>query len=358
MKIIPYRPDIGQEYYNPFKEKGIYPFCEIGRCITNKDSGEIKRWCHELDSTLDRDGNDIAFDKNTEDYMVYIPAFYYKRVWEGDVLKDSILTRVPDTVEYEGYKVHPAFIKKDGTIRKYILISAFSVSNVKNQLRSIPGLSLITNRFNNISSMRSNAINGRKRGFGITNIYLYNAIIILFKVAFSTLDIKYISGSQSNGKDDKTTGATLSIGNRSGLSSNLKDCSVFGIEDLFNGITSFIDGIMKKNNEIFITNDIDSFGNIEKYNKVNINFSSNKKGSVKKINVLEDDFSFFNFPDQTGGVATNNTFYCSNFNMSYTSINDVEYVYTRTEGVVSVEFDTYYTNFRYDNNTHLVYMEE
>lgn len=354
MKIIPYRPDLNQEYYNPFKEKGIYPFCEIGRCITNKDTGEIKRWCHELDSTLDRDGNDIAFDKETEDYMVYIPAFYYKRVWEGDVLKDSILTRVPDTVEYEGYKVHPAFIKKDGTIRKYFLISAFYGNEYKKQLRSIPDVAQHWNIYHNITHIRDRALNGRVLGYGLINIFSLDALRKLFKISMVSQDVNPIGLGRSINQISKC-GETLNLGNITGCQIYSNQTTFFGIEDLFSYNTNLlrVDGIYKINNEIFVTKNIEDIGDVSLYEKTGF-LITESDGYINKI-YKENNF-IIDIPLECKGQKTSH--YCSRVENRITSTGDTQIYSVKTFGDLS-GFDVResLTGYSHYQSAHFIYAE-
>ena len=310
MKIIPHRPDLQQEYKNEFKENNIYPFNKIGRVITNKDTGEIKRWCNELDSNLDIEGNPINLDPNTEDVMVHIPAFYCKRTWNGDVLTDSILNKVPTTPTLYGvgYQVHPAFLRPDNTIRPYILVGAFMGSIKNSQLRSLINANEVTNK--TIATMRDMARQGRSTNFNIITIDIVNAIQFIYKVAFHNLNSQQIIGEDlTNRPPSYLTGQTFYLGNRSGILASSDDgkvsCSLFGIESPFGYNSKVVDGIISYGNKFKITHDPHKYGNYEEYE---IEVTKNKLTSryIKKI--IKN--TIYNIADEVHNLSTE--YYCDN----------------------------------------------
>lgn len=305
MRITAYKPDIGQEYSNPFKDNNIYPFSKIGRVIVDKDTAEIKRWCGELDSNYDIEGNPINLDMDTEEVMVHIPAFYCKRTWEGEVLTDSILTKVPDSLEYQGYEVHPAFIRADGSIREYILVGAFLGTALNGQLRSIPA-NIYPKYGLTISANRDYARQGRNLKWNIVTISILSAIQFLYKIGFQHLNSQNEIGIgiQSYGN----VGTTMSLGNRSGYISAEGQISLFGIEDMWGNCYQFIDGIVVTNNNTedngyYITNDENIFGSIEEYPKI-----TSDTRNIGYIGGISKDSVYNLCSSAVGGSAT--TGYC------------------------------------------------
>ncbi|MGL5971244.1 MAG: hypothetical protein ACRCZL_04450, partial [Cetobacterium sp.] len=133
MKITAHKPDMGQGYSNDFKN--VYPFSQIGRVVTNKDTGEIIAELHDEDSFKVKSGEFFVFDNSKHDIMVKFPKFYYKREWTGEVLKDSILSEIPHVkTTANGYEIFPTFIREDGTVRDYVLYGAFKGVVLENQL--------------------------------------------------------------------------------------------------------------------------------------------------------------------------------------------------------------------------------
>lgn len=311
MKIIPHRPDKNQEYKNEFKENNIYPFNKIGRCIIDKITGEIKKWCNELDSNLDTEGNPINLDVENEDVMVYIPAFYYKRIWEGEILTDSILDKIPNSLEFQGYKLHPAFIRSDNTIRPYILIGAFmGYIDDKNILRSIPNVFSTSTKTQN--EFRNSARQSRNNNFNLLTMEVYSALQILYKISFQNLDSSislgygttYLHGVTPN-DNAFYTGKTMELGNRCGyLNKNRDDISFLGIENIYGQRYQIVDGLYIKSDGYLYTNDPNKFDDISSYKKYEINTILNKTSAqtmflekILKINSNEY-LNIFNLPSK------------------------------------------------------------
>ncbi len=306
MKITAYKPDISQEYSNPFKENNIYPFSKIGRVIVDKDTGEIKRWCGELDSNYDIDGNPINLDMETEEVMVHIPAFYCKRTWEGEVLTDSILTKVPDILEYQGYEVHPAFVRADGSIREYVLVGAFLGTVVNNQLRSTVK-NVTPQNMKTISAFRDLARQGRNINFNIMTLDIFNAIQLLYKISFQNLNSQNELGNSTMSYIKIST--TMSLGNRSGYLEDNSHVSLFGIESIYGSKWEFLDGVVIKSSDdgIYYTNDISKFGYLDEYIKLSDTVTiMNGVGVMKGVS---SKTSIYNFPKELE-LEDYNIYYC------------------------------------------------
>ncbi|MGL6167462.1 MAG: hypothetical protein ACRC0Y_04145 [Fusobacteriaceae bacterium] len=214
MKITAYKPDINQEYENGFKH--VYPYANIGRVVTNKDTGEILMELGENDSNLTKSGAPWSYDETKHDIMVKFPKFFYKREWVGEVLKDSILSEVPHTATTaNGYEVFPVFLREDGTIRDYVLYGAFKGVELNGQLRSIIGYKPTHTK--TIASFRSLARQGRNTNFNIEMYGMVSMIQLLYKVAFQDLNSQAVLGNGWTSKSASAiTGSTMALGNRSG----------------------------------------------------------------------------------------------------------------------------------------------
>lgn len=317
MKIIAYKPDIGQEYSNPFKDNNIYPFNKIGRVACDKNTAEIKFWLNEQNSNLDSNGHPINWENL--DIYTYIPKFYAKREWVGDTLKDTILSEIPEEINRAGYEIHPAFIKPDGSVRDYILIGCFKGVEIGGQLRSVPnGQKPLVSQ--TIANLMSKARQGRSNNFSVENPQALTAMQFLYKVAFGTLNAQSAIGNGWTGKSESApVGTTMSLGNRSGYTGvNGNQISVFGVEDWYGNIWSFVTGIYAKDDGYRITNDPSKFGGSSAdYDLVSIpvlmGTENNKEvsGYVKKISKIEGTHKYWNIPSELGGGTT--TYYCDYF---------------------------------------------
>lgn len=311
MKITAHRPDMNQEYRNEFVENNIYPFAEIGRVVVDRTTGEIKKRCSYNDSNYDIDGNHIEFDSATEEMMVYIPAFYYKRTWNGDQLEDSILTEKPDSLSKYGYSVHPAFIKADGTIRDYFLIGAFIGVYKDNQLRSVPSLEKPKVSVN-ITSFREAARRNRSINWNLFNFLQLSALQILYKVGFQNLHSQNIIGDGwTKQSASATVGTTMGIGNRSGYSEqNGNQISIFGIEDFYGNVWQWIDGFLLTDDGYYITGDANNFGQLESHDFIQTTVPASQ-GYVKQMTKIDGKYDCVNIPGVFGGGQ--DTYYCDSF---------------------------------------------
>lgn len=315
MKITANKPDVSQEYKNEFKN--TYPFSKIGRCVVDKDSGEIKRWCSSDDSNFDVNGNAINIDNSTEDVMVYFPLFYYKREWQGDELSDSILDIVPTSKEYKGYKVHPAFVRADGTLRPYVLVSAFNGTEIGGQLRSVPS-NTKPSVSKTISAFRDLVRQGRDTKWNLWNMEIISMVQLLYKIGFQNLNSQSTMGNGWTGKSESANvGSTMSLGNKSGyLGTNGNQISLFGIEDFYGNIWKFIDGFVVKDDGYYTTNDSTKYGTTSEYSKIEgcgtplTNTTDNNfvEGYITSIEKPSGREEIFNLPNKLGGSET--TYYC------------------------------------------------
>lgn len=317
MKITPYRPDIGQEYKNPFKENNIYPFNKIGRVACDKDTAEIRFRLHENDSNLDE--RNYPIDWTNLDIYTYIPKFYSKRTWEGEVLKDEISTEVPTDKGHDGWEIHPAFLRTDGTVRPYILIGCFDSTDVGGQLRSVPSLAKPLVNIT-ISTALSKARQGRSNKFTIGCPQMLTALWILCKVAFQTLNLQeYIGNGWVIKSEAQNVGTTMALGNRTGyLGVNGNQISVFGVEDLWGGIWQLITGIYARDEGYRITHDPSKFGGSSaEYDLVSVPILMGAtdgtlvEGYIKKIHKIEGTHKYWCIASELGGSSS--TYYCDYF---------------------------------------------
>lgn len=315
MKIIAYKEDVGQQYVDPFKYNNIYPFSQIGRVVVDKDTGDIKYRLHEYNSNLDEKGNPILL-KSNEDIMAYFPAFYCKREWIGDICKDTISTEVPTTVSKDGYGVHSAFVRADGTLRPYVLVGAFQGTEVEGQLRSIPKgkpkVSITLEGFRNLARK-----NGDNR-WNLLTMDIISMIQMLYKVAFQTLDSqKELGNGWTSKSESSNVGTTMSLGNRSGyLGVNGNQISLFGIEDFYGNVWDFVDGFVIRDDGYYTTNDPSKFGTTSSYTKIEgcgtslsgTSASTYVEGYIKSIERPNGREKFFNLPNKLGANSSSN--YC------------------------------------------------
>ncbi|MGL5716752.1 MAG: hypothetical protein ACRCX2_27300 [Paraclostridium sp.] len=269
--MIAYKEDIAQEYSNPFSN--IYPFSQFGRVLSNKDSDEIIEWLHETDSTLKKDGSASTYDETKHDAMCHFPKFYYKRVWNGDVLEESWIENIPPNhiddipkvIKDAGYSVYPCFVDESGNISDYVLYGAFKGYELGSQLRSIVGYTPTVSK--TISYFRDRARQGRSVNFNIETWGTISMIQTLYKFAFKDLNAQKVIGQGwTNKSASTTTGATMKLGNRSGyLGVNYNQISLFGIEDFYGNVWSFVDGMLVTDAGYHTTYNSLNYGDLTKH---------------------------------------------------------------------------------------------
>lgn len=315
MKILANKPDQQQQYNNPFKEQGIYPFSKIGRVACNKDTGAIVHWLDENDSSKIQGGGALENSNNQYDIFTYIPKFYCKREWQGEVLKDSISTEIPTTAQKGEWEVHPVFLREDGTIRDYILVGSFLGTEVEGQLRSIASgqKPLVSNT---MAQFRDKARQGRDNKFNIMSVEMLSCLQLLYKIAFQDLNAQNVIGNGWAGKSESATvGNTVQLGNKSGyLDVNGNQISFLGIEDFYGNIWQFIDGFYIKDDGYYVTNDVSKFGGLsstfDKIASTPLTSGTDNQyieGYIKNIEQINGKHKFLNIPKSIGGAS--NTFY-------------------------------------------------
>lgn len=316
MTITAYKQDIGQVYNNPFKDNNIYPFNKIGRVVVDKDTAEIKYWLNDSNSNLSQSGYPINI-QNNEDIMVYFPAFYAKRKWSGDVLEDSILTDIPTTQYRQDYEVFPCFVREDGSIRPYVLYGAFKGSVDGGQLRSIIGKK--PHHTATIGQFRDLSRQGRDIRWNIETFGLVSMVQFLYKVGFQNLNSQAILGNGWTSKTESAlTGSTMLLGNRSGyLNTNGEQISLFGIEDFYGNVWSFVDGFYVKDDGYYLTEHPNKMGVLLEHDFVpssplmGVEPNAFMEGYFKSIENIQGKYKFINLPNKLGGNT--NISYCDYF---------------------------------------------
>ncbi|MGL5191400.1 MAG: hypothetical protein ACRC7S_17295 [Cetobacterium sp.] len=317
MKIRPERPDIGQKYKNDFKDNNQYPFCNITRVLSDKNTGAIVQELNELDSTLDRNGYTSIFNSDLHDYMVKFPKFYYKRTWNGDTLEEYILgnvppkkiSQIPKQIKDLGYEVYPCFVDPDGNIRDYILIGVFPGTIVNGQLRSLPVTtgSIYPQDLSQRYDYLKDAIRyGRDHSFNINMIDTVSMIRLLFKFSFQSLDFRVIT-LEKGASNLIEVGQTLKLGNRTGYIDK-KWVSIFGIEGFFGGGSyayEYVEGVQIYSKKIIYTLNPSLIYDVDKYTVLDFE-TPTINTSVRKIQTMMRLSGFLYMP-ATGSTSTDTT---------------------------------------------------
>lgn len=207
---------------------------------------------------VDNDGTIVAFygDNNYTDtpnngyqVMVYQPKFYYKRTPLQTKTVNNCQVIVQQTIQISdtpksGYKLHPLFINDNNEELNYVLLSAYqgSIETTdgnsykervydnfnQTKLSSVSDAKPISGKNNQLTLMNAETLaNNRGNGWHIMNIQALSAQQMLQLIEFGNLNgqstfAKGIDSITNNGSNNQsaTTGATKTLGNRSGIASS------------------------------------------------------------------------------------------------------------------------------------------
>lgn len=178
---------------------------------------------------------------NSGDVMIEIPKIGYKISKSGNTLTVQI-TDDPNKTGFS-YKAHTR--KKNGD-RENLYIGAFLGCNKSNKLRSVSGVSPLTNT--TLGTYRTYAqANGT--GYDLFAFYPMTLLQCLYLIMYKNLDSQaalgqgYV-GDMGKAYGAKRTGATIDKGMCYGTSSKMEQMKFLGIEDFWGNLYQRIDGIV------------------------------------------------------------------------------------------------------------------
>lgn len=277
--------------------------------IPGKDFNKFNMFGGRKRCIVDTKGNIVRFLTNNEDIstleeqriMIYQPAFYYLRVpiittkIDIGIKIDKEHLYLSDNEE-EDFKLHPAFIDKQGNELKYILLPAFESSVYRKATNSFEKndtqdidltndclVSIINSKptSGKAQSLTSNITEkmaeNNGEGWTITNLEFESLNQMLMMIEFGSPNIqelfnigltKMIGDSSYNMASN--TGSTLFLNNTSGQAKNTiniqnktlisctktGECAISyrGMENPYGNIWRFIQGLSTKNKEIYYNN--------------------------------------------------------------------------------------------------------
>jgi len=214
--------------------------------------------------------------------FVEIPKYYYRT----DISSGQRTTYISTNV-FPGFILQPAFDRPDGT-RDYVYAAAFEgYIDSSGLLRSIPFVQPTTDK--TIAEFRAAAkAGGRAEGFQLQNMYLRQAVALLFFTEFGNLNSQSVLSQgitnleSSTENHSQNTGKTLSLNNDSGqiIQTTLENEATFqtgetetypfsyrGLENLWGNVWEFVDGFMKTSDGLYfdIENDETTPSNMKEF---------------------------------------------------------------------------------------------
>lgn len=259
----------------------LSPWKNMKRVILNKYTGVKIRDFLSTDPETQSWG---ATEWINSDYDVFveIPKYYYRT----DISSGQRTTYISTTV-FPGFILQPAFERPDG-IRDYAYAAAFEgYIDSSGLLRSIPFVQPTTNK--TIAEFRAAAkAGGRAEGFQLQNMYLRQAVALLFFTEFGNLNSQSVLSQgitnleSGTANHSQNTGKTLSLNNDSGqiIQATLENGATFqtgetatypfsyrGIENLWGNVWEFVDGCMKTSDGLYfdIENDETTPSNMKEF---------------------------------------------------------------------------------------------
>ena len=259
----------------------LSPWKNMKRVILNKYTGVKIRDFLSTDPETQSWG---ATEWINSDYDVFveIPKYYYRT----DISSGQRTTYI-STNAFPGFILQPAFERTDG-MRDYVYAAAFEgYIDSSGLLRSIPFVQPTTDK--TIAEFRAAAkAGGRAEGFQLQNMYLRQAVALLFFTEFGNLNSQSVLSQgitnleSGTANHSQNTGKTLSLNNDSGqiIQTTLENDATFqtgetetypfsyrGLENLWGNVWEFVDGFMKTSDGLYfdIENDETTPSNMKEF---------------------------------------------------------------------------------------------
>ncbi|MEQ6856060.1 hypothetical protein AAHH17_16390 [Lysinibacillus capsici] len=219
----------------------VFPFNRM-RPVLFKD-GAVVAELNKENFAQDKNGNAVDIESGEAgDVMIEIPKIYFKLEDKGTKLE----------YKYSEYQVDetwkPIAHTKGSEVKDFLYISAYMGSNVNGKLRSLSGKQVETRK--SVSELRALAqANGA--GYELINYYQYAALIMLYM--FFTRNPSPNITTDGLGYDENYTGRITGTTDAEGMTADMQTAGqleyyprikYFGIEDLYRGYNTWLDGIL------------------------------------------------------------------------------------------------------------------
>ena len=320
-------PHKSQTYSSPFDSHPIYS--QIGCWVCDKDTMALKYKLDKNDRTKKADGSPANLTGDDGDVMQKIPAFFMKVTMQSNGKPrfeiDDIIPDKYGSNGKPGFFVHPAFVKKNGEVRPYILDGVYEGYIHNSQLRSISGVLPTTSKTK--GQFIDAARQGRNINFSIESIHRWWAQQILMYVEFGTLNIQEAMGSGISNftwdeglttlKDARVTGATNPLGDRSGYvevggySNGKVSVCWRGKENPYGNIFKILGGLIIKDDGYYLTDIHEDMDVTTKMKFIPKDLSMKIPNGYITDMEFPKGFEWTFIPKSTGGSTT--TYYCDYF---------------------------------------------
>ena len=235
--------------------------------------------------------------------MIKIPTFYkrFDTITNGQITAFSISkSKVNDD-----FKPYPCFVKQDGTVMDYILVSKGKATGTSSKATCVSGESPLTGLTR--AQMRA-AARANGTGWQQFDWMVLQLLRDLFCVVFATTNAQQIFLGRTTGfANAATVGGTWNISTPCGWNVSTMQNRFFGIEDIFGNVNDWCDGVAFDSSTIYTTTSPSLFSE-STTNMIQSGTVPANNGYITKLSYINAQ-PFFNY----ASVATqgsNDTHYC------------------------------------------------
>ena len=286
------------------KAVGLTATASVGTTSGKSDFDAIYPWSEMKRVTL-----------ATNDVMVYIPLFYYRRYITNDTEYIEISKR-----KYRGFAVHPG---------SNCYIGAYEASNT-NQSKSG-----VTPTVNIGIAAQRNSVMSKGSGWSLLDIASWSALQMLYLVEYANSNSQVTIGrgycdKAFSGTSLLTTGSCNSVPNLTGRPAGTDGTTGViyrGIENPWGNIWECVDGIQYQSGNCYICTDYTKYkhDNTDDYTKINYTISTSFSNQYISKMGLDENYPWLFMPTEANGTET--TGYCdkvwcgnnTNFKVLYNS---------------------------------------
>lgn len=276
-------------------------------------------------------------DGSNAQVMVEQPKFYYRvvplkteRIEDGEGLHLLKARYYVSDVPKSGFKVHPAFVREDGTVSDFVYLSAFEGSiydstNSTYKLLDEQDANFTSDKLSSVAKVkpasgvsqlltrpnsRSLAQN-RGEGWNLQTAATASLTQLLFMIEYGSLNMQEhlgdgVTGRESGeGNESELTGATSILGNESGEMEN-DSVSYRGEENFYGNIWTWVDGMNIKPqgiHKLYVsTHSFEDDTDQSPYEDVG--FTIAKSNGYIKYFGYSEDFDWIFVPTETSGNSS------------------------------------------------------
>lgn len=321
------------------KAKGLTATASVGTTAGKSDFDNIYPWSEMKRVTL-----------STNDVMVYIPPFYYRRYIKNDVENFEISKR-----KYKGFELHPG---------SNCYIGAYEASSTN---KSVSGATPTVST--TIATFR-NSVMGKGTGWSLIDIASWNALQMLYLVEYANKNSQATIGrgycdKAFSGTSLLKTGSCNNVPNLTGRPSGTDGTTGViyrGVENPWGNIWESVDGIQYQNGNYYICTDYTKYKNenVEDYIKINYNGLTSWSNTFISKMGLDENYPWVLLPSEA--VGTELTGYCdktwTGSTTAFKQLFSSGTWYTGSGvGIFLTNFNSNFSTAYIENGTRIMYRE-